>query len=99
MDVVPFEGGSPWKTFEYAAVLAFDDAIRWTPDSKAIAYIDTRKGVSNVWAQPLAGGPAKQITDFNRGIIFDFAWSRDGEQLALARGTQPSDVVLIRNFR
>lgn len=98
IDVVPFEGGRPWKTFDYSAILAFDDAMRWTPDSRAVAYIDTRKGVSNVWAQPLAGGPPKQITDFNTGVIFDFAWSPEGK-LALARGTQTSDVVLISNFK
>jgi hypothetical protein len=66
---------------------------------QALAYIDTRQGVSNLWAQPLAGGPPEQITDFKSELIFEFAWSRDGKQLALARGTQTSDVVLIRNFR
>jgi len=39
------------------------------------------------------------LTDFKDQLIFDFAWSRDGEYLALSRGTVNSDVVLIRNFR
>lgn len=97
--VVPFEGGQPWKTFAYTTAMgAGCGCLRWTPDGRALAYTDTRQGVSNVWAQPLAGGP-RQITDFKSELIFDFAWSRDGKQLALARGTQTSDVVLIRNFR
>jgi hypothetical protein len=29
----------------------------------------------------------------------DFAWSRDGKQLLLAKGNQSSDVILIGNFR
>jgi len=40
----------------------------------------------------------KQLTDFNEDLIFRFAWSTDGKQLALARGTQTHDVVLINNF-
>jgi hypothetical protein len=30
--------------------------------------------------------------------MFDFAWSRDGKQLLLAKGEVASDVVLISNF-
>jgi hypothetical protein len=29
--------------------------------------------------------------------FWDFAWSRDGKKLALARGSRTSDVVLIRD--
>jgi len=32
-------------------------------------------------------------------LIFDFAWSPDGKQLALTRGSQSSDVILISDFR
>lgn len=95
---MPFEGGQPRKTFEYTAILAFDDALCWTPESEAIAYVDTRRGVSNLWAQLLAGGLPRQLTNFHTGVIFDFAWSCN-RQLALSRGAQKSDVVLISNFR
>ena len=43
-----------------------------------------------------SGDPPKQVTKFTAGNIFNFAWSLRGD-LALARGTQSSDVVLIRN--
>jgi hypothetical protein len=49
-------------------------------------------------AQPIDGGAPKQLTHYNSGRIFWFDISRDG-QLALARGSQSSDVVLIRNFQ
>ena len=73
--------------------------IRWTPDGRALAYIDTKNGVSNIFAQPLDGGAPKQLTDFKADRIFYFGYSRDGKQLALSRGTQRSDVVLFSNFK
>jgi len=74
-------------------------AARWEPRGDAIDYILTRNGVSNIWQQGLTGGPPKQVTHFESGEIFDFEWSRDGKQLALTRGSESSDVILIRDFR
>jgi hypothetical protein len=59
---------------------------------------NTVKGVSNIWPQPLAGGPPQQVTHFTSGQVFNFAWSPEG-RLVLARGSQSSDVVLITNFQ
>jgi len=72
--------------------------LQWTPDGKALAYVKARGGVSNLWSQPLDGSPAKPLTNFQTGQIFSFAWSRDGKQLALTRGTVSSDVILISNL-
>ena len=41
----------------------------------------------------------KQLTEFKDQRIFNFAWSRDGKQLALSRGVVNSDVVLLSGFR
>jgi eukaryotic-like serine/threonine-protein kinase len=94
--VIPFEGGSPMYQFDWPAS-ASDP--RWAPTGDAIEYGVTRNGVSNIWRQKLKGGPPKQITNFTSGLIFYFDWSRDGKQLALTRGSQSSDVILISNFR
>lgn len=51
--------------------------------------------MGNVWGQPLAGGPLRQITDFKSDKIFDYAWSRDGKKLAISRGRTSRDVVLL----
>lgn len=59
----------------------------------------TPSGVSNLWAQPVDGGPARQLTTFTSEHIFWFDYSRDGKQLALSRGTATSDVILIGDFR
>jgi len=94
--IAPFEGGEPSRTFDIPAIP--DPSLRWTPDSRAVAYVDTKNGVSNIIAQPLDGGAPKQLTDFKEMRIFSFAYSRDGKQLALSRGTINNDVVLISGF-
>jgi hypothetical protein len=61
---------------------------------------DARQGVSNIWIQPLDGGPPKQLNHVGKGDgILSFAWSRGGKQLAMARGDSASDVVLISNSK
>jgi len=96
MKVIPFGGGTPIYQFDWPAAAG---VAHWAPDGKAVEYVLTREGVSNIWQQKLTGGPPKQITNFKSGLIFAFAWSRDGKQLALARGSENSDVILISNFR
>jgi len=92
--VVSFADNQRFKTFD-----ALPLNLKWSADSRALTYIDTRGGVSNVWSQPLAGGPARRLTDFRADELFSFAWSADGRQLALARGFVTRDVVLIKDFR
>lgn len=73
--------------------------LGWSSNGRELTYIATRAGVSNIWSQPVDGGPAKQLTDFKSNLIFFFDWSRDGKQLALARGSVTSDVVLINEIK
>ncbi|MCA1626556.1 MAG: hypothetical protein LC742_01125, partial [Acidobacteria bacterium] len=95
--VAPFAGGEPLKTFDIPALP--NPSLRWRPDGRAVAYVDTRDGVSNILAQPLDGGKPVQLTDFKADRIFSFAYSHDGKQLAFSRGTVSNDVVLISNFK
>ena len=100
--LIPFDGGQPIKVFDIPSltVSAFQLPLpRWTSDGRAVAYIDTRGGISNIWAQPIDGGAPKQLTNFKTDLIFSFDWSRDGRWLALARGTITNDVVQISNFK
>jgi hypothetical protein len=55
--------------------------------------------LSRISTQTIDGGPPKQLIDLKPERLFSFAWSRDGKQLALARGTVNKDVVLISNFK
>ena len=98
--IIPSEGGRPVRMFDfpYQSINSLA-GIWWTPDSRALIYVDTPHGVSNVWSQPVDGGSPKQLTHFNTGQIFNLALTRDGRRLALARGGVSGDVVLITNFK
>ncbi|MBK9155674.1 MAG: PD40 domain-containing protein [Chloracidobacterium sp.] len=73
--------------------------FHWSPDGKSVVYIDTIGGVSNLWRRALTGGAAKQITDFKSDRIYTFAFARDGKTIALGRGSNTPDAVLITDVR
>jgi Tol biopolymer transport system component/DNA-binding winged helix-turn-helix (wHTH) protein len=93
--VLPFDGGEPVKVFDRSPTTFVEAGIRWTPDGRALSFIDNRDGVSNVWLQPLDGSPPKQLTNFTSETIFRFAWSPDGKMFVAERGTEIGDIVLI----
>jgi serine/threonine protein kinase len=97
--IIPFAGGEPIKLLDIPQSVNGSAGLRWTPDGRALTYIDTINGVSNIWSLPFDGGPPKQLTDFKTDRIFWFDFSRDGKQLAMSRGIQTRDVILIRDFR
>ncbi|HEV7902439.1 MAG TPA: hypothetical protein VGO96_01255, partial [Pyrinomonadaceae bacterium] len=93
--VLPFDGGDPVKVFDKSPTTFVEAGIRWTPDGRALTFVDNRDGVSNIWLQPLDGSPAKQLTNFTSETIFRFAWSPDGKMFVAERGTETGDIVLI----
>jgi eukaryotic-like serine/threonine-protein kinase len=96
LEVIPAAGGPPVNVFVRPIGAT---TLHWSPDQKSVQYLLTRQGATNVWEQPLAGAPPRPVTDFTSGHIFDYAWSRDGKRLLLAKGEETSDVLLISNFR
>jgi Tol biopolymer transport system component/DNA-binding winged helix-turn-helix (wHTH) protein len=96
--VVQIESSSLIKTFDTSSTIVFTGP-RWSPDGKGLQYLLDRNGATNLWEQPLAGGPPKQLTTFTSGQIFDFNWTAGGKQLLLCRGETSSDVVLLSNLR
>ncbi|MGA2075286.1 MAG: protein kinase [Terriglobia bacterium] len=94
--IAPFAGGQPAKVFPLPATIGGGPI--WTPDGHAISFVNSVNGADNIWEQPMAGGPPKPVTHFTSDKIFYFDWSHDG-RLALSRGTEPTDAVLIKNFR
>ena len=95
VEIIPFSGGAAIKTLDIPGIAP----IRWTPDDKGILFIDTKAGVSNIWMQPIAGGPPKQVTRFSSDQINYFDLSRDGSRLVLDRFQSNADVELIRDVR
>jgi len=92
--IIPFAGGEI-KTFSFPGAIRIETITQWSPDGKSILYNATVNNVTNIWSQPLDGGPAKQVTDFKDSLLSGFAWSRDGKNLACTRGVQMRDAVLI----
>jgi serine/threonine protein kinase/Tol biopolymer transport system component len=95
----PLAGGAPVRTFPLPPTADWDSGPRWTPDGRALTYLDRRGLTMNLWLQPLTGGAAQQITNFKQGGIFGREWSPDGKQVAIVRGAATSDAVIISNFR
>jgi Tol biopolymer transport system component len=73
----------------------------WTPDNQSLVIADVRTGVPNLWTIPVVN-PAKapqQVTRFASGVIWDCHYSQDGKTIAVARGSNQSDVVTFANAK
>ena len=97
--VIPFDGGKPIKTFDVPQTVAIDCSPLWTPDGKGITYIDWLSDVSDLWVQPIDGSAPKRLTDQKQGQIIRREWTRDGKGVAIVRGSETSDAVMITDFR
>ena len=97
--ILSAEDGTLINSFRALPQAWLNSGARWTPDGKAVAYIATKKGVSNIWLQPIDGGAPRQFTNFNIASIYNFVYSLDGKKLYVARGTQIRDAVLISAAR
>jgi Tol biopolymer transport system component len=75
--------------------------VQCVPGGKSVSYTFDPQSVegSDIWAMPLNGGPARQITHFDSDTIWSYVWSRDGRELLVSRGPSFSDAVLIGNFK
>jgi len=67
------------------------------PDGKSIVYVAREKGVDNLWSQALDGTNRKQLTTFDKDLIFRYEYSQDGKQIAIERGNIEADAFLLRD--
>jgi serine/threonine protein kinase/dipeptidyl aminopeptidase/acylaminoacyl peptidase len=95
--IIPFAGGKPIRTFDIPIIDW--QRIRWTIDGKALTYVQMHNGVSNIWQQPINGGPPKQLTYFQTDQIVSYDWSRDNKLVACERGVEANDVVLLTSYK
>jgi len=93
--LVPLGGGTP-KKLKMPVAVDDVDAWAWSPDGKALMYVQNEKGVGNIWSMPLDGKPPKKLTAFDTDRIYAFGVAPDG-RMAMSRGDYLSDVVHIRN--
>ena len=97
--VMPFDSQGEIKEYPLPASGTASVVTMWSQDAKAILFSVVSNNVSNIWSQPLDGGPPKQVTNFKDSLITGFAWSNDGKQLACMRGVLLRDAVLISDMK
>jgi len=62
-------------------------------------YIQTDQGLANLWAKPVGGGTARQLTKFTDGFLNRFADAPDGKSYVVTRSHGTNEIVIARNFR
>jgi len=95
---VPVAGGPPAFSFDVPLGTG-QNLPHWAPDDHGVDMVLIRGGAANVWRQPVPSGAMKQITNFPGGIIRGFNWSPDGKILFIARGSQSSDIILLKSAK
>jgi serine/threonine protein kinase/Tol biopolymer transport system component len=94
---VPLDGGSARMLFENVPSGA--NWAEFSPDDAGLDYAILRRGAANVWRQPVAGGMYQQVTKFSTPVMSSFAWSADGKNLYVVRGTRTADIILLRDTK
>ncbi|MEP6820638.1 MAG: protein kinase [bacterium] len=92
--ILPVQGGAPIKLLP---IPVMDwQRVQWLANGRALSYLKTVNGTSNLWSYDLDSGSAKQLTDFKEERIFSYSWSPDYKLLACERGLEVRDVTMIR---
>lgn len=84
------EGQTLWEVKEYPL-----PEFIFTPDGKSILIRHASGGADNVWIRQLDSGTERQLSHFESDRLFGAAFSPDGKKLAVLRGTESTDAVLI----
>jgi Tol biopolymer transport system component/DNA-binding winged helix-turn-helix (wHTH) protein len=79
-------------------VKANGSLARFSPDGKFLDYVSYSPLQSKILRQSLDGGEPTEIFNLPKERIFNFAWSKDGMKLAVSRGHQYRDAVLLTGF-
>ena len=95
--VIASDGGPVRKVIPIPFSVMVSGGLRWNPNGRELSYIDRKKDGANIWTQSLDGAAPHQITRFQGVDLFSFDWSSDGKQLAISRGIETRDVVLMED--
>ena len=91
--IIPVQGGAPIKLLP---IPVMDwQRVQWLANGRALSYVKTVNGTSNLWSYDLDSDSARQLTDFKDERIFSYSWSPDYKLLACERGREVRDVTMI----
>ena len=93
--VVPIGGVGPVRRLPFTYTPGQGFGATWAPGGHALENLVVRDGATNLWRFPLDGSAPRPVTTFTSEEILNYRWSRDGKTLAMSRGAQSSDIVLI----
>jgi eukaryotic-like serine/threonine-protein kinase len=91
--IIPAQGGLPVKTF--APARSISTVFQYSPDGQSLHYAVTERGVSNMVTQPIGIESATTQTHFDKFTIYGYDYDWKNKRLALARGRNNTDVVLL----
>lgn len=80
------------------AVERLSPNFRFSPDSNAIEFIAASDAGSQIIRQSISDGKSAPILNLPTERIFNFDWSFEGKKLAISRGQQLRDAVLLTDF-
>jgi serine/threonine protein kinase len=75
--------------------------IHLSPDKKIFAYVAHREGKDNVWAIPVDGGEARQLTGNNDSRLYfsSLVWSPDNNTIFFGKQSRYSLLSMLTNFK
>ena len=85
--IVPADGSAPPRALTRHEKA--DNAPRFSPDGKTLAFVSTRSGVSQVYLLDLGGGEPRKLTDLSAGAQDPLVFSPDGKKLAFVSDVYP----------
>ena len=86
--IVPSDGSAPPRALTRHEKT--DEAPRFSPDGKTLAFLSARSGTSQVWLLDLSGGEPRKLTDLSAGVEEPLVFSPDGKKLAFVSDVYPA---------
>ncbi len=86
------------SVFQYIPIDRISPNFRFSPDSKAVEFIASVDSGTQIMRQGFDENEPKPILSMPKDRIFNFSWSKNGKQLAISKGQQIRDAVLLTEF-
>ena len=93
ISIIPAQGGLAVKSFPPLPTIS--NFFQYSGDGQSLYYPVTIKGVSNMVMQPIGTKNITQMTGFNELSIYGYSYDWKNKRLAVARGRNNTDVVLL----